>query len=186
MTKNKKIIIGVSVGFGLIGLAWFLVAKKVNLALNQKVWDDVSDERIKTLHPSIRERVVAFINDAAREGIFLRLTSANRDWEEQARLYAQGRTTPGPIVTNAEPGESTHNYGLGFDVVPMVNGQPVWNSDQWDRIGAIGKSHSFTWGGDWNSFSDRPHFQDTFGNSIASLRTMYLNGQVNNGYLNVA
>lgn len=41
----------------------------------------------------------------------------------QDALYAQGRTTPGPIVTNAKGGQSAHNYGLAIDVYPIINGQ---------------------------------------------------------------
>jgi peptidoglycan LD-endopeptidase CwlK len=55
-----------------------------------------------------------------------RLASANlpfylfmglRSFEDQDELYAQGRTKPGNIVTNARGGDSLHNYGLAADFV---------------------------------------------------------------------
>ena len=49
--------------------------------------------------------------------------------EEQAMLYAQGRSRPGKIVTQAKPGQSYHNYGLAFDWVPLK--QSGKNADLW-------------------------------------------------------
>ena len=185
MNSTKQIITGASIGLVLLGSIWWITAKKVSGLLEQKVWDSVSDERINELHPSIRNRVRAFINDAAKQSIFLRVTSGYRSWVEQGVLYNQGRTTPGNVVTNAEPGESTHNYGLAFDLVEMINGQPQWNG-RWSEIAAIGKSHGFKWGGDWISIDDKPHFYDDFGNSIAQLQSKYNNGQFDNGFIAVA
>lgn len=54
---------------------------------------------------------------------------AVRSMDAQAADYAQGRTTPGPIITHAQPGESPHNFGLAVDVVLVRNGQDVWNGD---------------------------------------------------------
>ena len=48
--------------------------------------------------------------------------SGFRSIPEQARLYAQGRTVPGPIVTKAPPGLSFHNYGLATDWDYFVDG----------------------------------------------------------------
>lgn len=45
----------------------------------------------------------------------IRVTSGFRSIEEQNKLYAQGRTTKGKIVTNAKGGESMHQYGIAFD-----------------------------------------------------------------------
>lgn len=50
------------------------------------------------------------------------VTSGLRSSALQDTLYAQGRTAPGSIVTNARGGQSAHNYGLAIDVYPVVNG----------------------------------------------------------------
>jgi hypothetical protein len=42
-------------------------------------------------------------------------TEGFRSFERQADLYAQGRSVPGAIVTQAPPGKSMHNYGLASD-----------------------------------------------------------------------
>lgn len=80
---------------------------------------------------------------------------------QQQVLYSQGRTSPGNVVTHAAPGDSYHNYGLAFDVVPTAyKSLPNWNpsGEFWQRIGTIGKGLGLTWGGDFTS-PDKPHFE---------------------------
>lgn len=87
------------------------------------------------------------------------LTHTLRSNAEQESLYAQGRTKPGKIVTNARGGQSPHNFGLAFDIA-IVNehGDPTWPDDDviWKTLGFIGSSLGLRWGGE---FGDRPHFE---------------------------
>ena len=57
------------------------------------------------------------------------VTQGLRTYAEQDALYAQGRTVPGEIVTNAAAGYSWHNFGNAVDLVPedITIGQPDWN-----------------------------------------------------------
>ena len=72
-------------------------------------------------------------------------------------MFERGRLTPGQVVTNAKL--STHNTGLAFDVVPVVNGAPAWNDQRlFDTVGALGKQLGLVWGGDW-ALPDRQHFE---------------------------
>lgn len=138
----------------------------------EPVWDPLTAQRIAQLHPVIRAKVADFILEAQKRGIYLRVFSGLRTFDQQARLYAQGRTAPGTIVTNAKPGESWHNYGLAFDVVEMEGGRALWSNPRWKQIGALGKNFGFEWGGDWKSFDDKPHFEySPF--SIAEARRRY-------------
>jgi peptidoglycan L-alanyl-D-glutamate endopeptidase CwlK len=148
--------------------------------------DDVSERKIQTLHPKIREKAREFILKAKENGIELRITSGLRTWEEQDKLYAQGRTAPGSKVTNARGGESNHNYGLAFDVVPMENGKPNYNSKEWNKIGDIGKSVGFKWGGDWKTIIDKPHFEMLFGKELNDLKQLYIAGKKDGDYVNIA
>lgn len=159
-----------------------------------------NEAKIMKLNPAIRGKVRQFIALAKSKGIDLRITSGLRDYAEQARLYALGiaecmcccdealgRTEPGNIVTNAKPGESSHNFGTAIDVVPFVNGKPVWESPRWNEIGALGKSLGFKWGGDFTSINDRPHFEMNFGNTLAQLRAKKNSGNVDSyGYVKLA
>ena len=112
------------------------------------------------------------IADCEAEGIELLVTSTYRDNFSQAALYAQGRTAPGRIVTNARAGQSFHNYRCAVDVVPLLHGKPVWDSKNsiWQDVGRIGKAAGLEWAGDWQRFKEYPHFQYTGGVTLAQLQ----------------
>lgn len=178
-TKTKLALL-----IGFFGLGFIVTAKRKQILnyTKEKMWDLLSESRILTLHPSVRDKATEFINKAEAQGIKLRVTSAHRSHAEQTALYEQGRTKPGKIVTKAKAGESSHNFGTAIDVVPIVNGNADWNTD-WNKIAVIGKSLGFSWGGDWKSFKDKPHFEMNFGNSLAQLRNKYNSGMLTNGYV---
>lgn len=120
----------------------------------------IASRDLNELLPDVKVMALAFIAKCKSEGIDLLITSTYRDIESQNALYAQGRTTPGKIVTNAKGGRSFHNYRVALDVAPLVNGKIDWNDAKlWVRIGAIGKSVGLDWAGDWASFKEMAHFQ---------------------------
>ena len=75
--------------------------------------------RVKTekLYPRYLELINELLNRCAAKGHYFIATSGYRSPEEQAVLYAKGRTTPGPKVTNAKPFSSDHQFGLALDFV---------------------------------------------------------------------
>lgn len=166
--------------FTLGALIVLIVALKLSRRPLGILWDPISEIRLMGLHPQIRPQVRTFINQAEDQGILLRITDGYRSYEEQADLYAQGRTTAGDVVTNAQPGESYHNYGLGFDVVIMrEDGSANWNYKDplWYQVGRIGELLGFNWGGAWKK-PDMPHFEKSFGYSptqLAALQNQYPN-----------
>ena len=132
----------------------------------------INSRSLDDLVPPAKQRAQAFVDAAKAKGIDLLVTSTYRDNESQAALYAQGRTTPGDVVTNAKPGQSWHNYRCALDVVALVNGKPVWSTKDpiWQKIGEIGKSCGLEWAGDWKDFKEFPHFQYTGGMTLAQLQ----------------
>ena len=135
----------------------------------------MSSRRLEDLHPLMRPLVDAFLAACAREGIDLLVTCTYRSNEEQARLYVQGRTRPGPRVTNAKPGQSMHNFrfngkpaSLAVDVVPMVSGKPVWSATApvWQQVGKLGEAAGLEWAGRWKRFREFPHFQHPHAKSV--------------------
>lgn len=132
------------------------------------------------LQPQMRAMVEELLRRAADAGIPLTVTFTARSMATQAALYAQGRTRPGPIVTNARPGYSYHNFGLALDVVPTeLLALPRWGDTPehqaradalWNTVGAIGKAIGFRWGGDFTAIRDRPHFEWSGGLTLAQLR----------------
>lgn len=117
--------------------------------LNSKLLSDLDTE--------FQEVVLTFFQECSEAGIKLQTVRTYSDFEYQDKLYTQGRTAPGDVVTKAKGGQSLHNWRLAIDVVPIVDGKAVWKDMAlWDKIGAIGTKLGMVWGG---TFGDKPHFQ---------------------------
>jgi len=120
--------------------------------------------------------LVAAESAMAARGVTVEVISGLRSWAAQAALYAQGRTKPGRIVTKARPGSSWHNYGLAIDLGLFKNGvyldekKPAEADKLYAEIGKIAAAHGIEWAGNWKSFTESPHFQVTFGKTLAELR----------------
>jgi peptidoglycan L-alanyl-D-glutamate endopeptidase CwlK len=97
--------------------------------------------------------------------ISIRVTEGLRSWDKQALLFAQGRTSPGKVVTKALPGYSYHQFGLAVDLVPIEAdlGLLDWNPlhPVWQRLIQCGVAQGLTAGAEFRSFPDFPHFQLT-------------------------
>ncbi|MCP3029083.1 M15 family metallopeptidase [Halobacillus sp. A5] len=132
------------------------------------------------LHPTVEDKKNQLIEEAADEGIDVVITDEVRSIEEQDEIYERGRSREGDIVTNAEGGESYHNYGLAVDfALRTEEGNLSWNTERdgnqngqadWEEAAEIAKSLGFEWGGDWESFRDYPHLQMDFGLSVRELQ----------------
>lgn len=147
--------------------------------------DQISYDRIALLHPNVREEAKAILHEV--EAILtgkatIRVVQGLRTIAEQDELYAQGRTKPGKVVTNAKGGSSYHNYGLAVDFALLVDGKVSWDikSDwdgdkfsDWMEVVNIFQKHGWEWGGNFKSLKDYPHFQKTYGYSIGDLRIKY-------------
>ena len=132
----------------------------------------INSRKLEDLLPQVRSRVEAFLKAADDAGIDLLVTSTYRDNASQDALYAQGRTAPGKVVTNAKAGQSYHNFRCAVDVVPLRNGKPVWDTKDpvWQTVGRLGKAAGLEWAGDWKRFKEFPHFQYTGGLTLAQLQ----------------
>lgn len=139
------------------------------------------------LHPLLEYKRKELIKLSSEKGIYLITTAGLRTFEEQNKLYNQGRDSSGivvgSVVTNAKGGQSWHNYGLAFDVAfDNGYGVPTWEEydmnkngiDDWDEIGLIGESIGLEWGGRWIVLLDRPHFQYTFNKSMSEINKAYI------------
>jgi LysM repeat protein len=139
----------------------------------------LSAQRLATLHPLVVERGTRLLEQCAAAGLALMVTQGLRTMAEQDALYAQGRTAPGKIVTNARAGESYHNFGLAFDVLVLdAMGKAQWSDSHpgWRQAGLTGETLGLEWGGRWSGFIDIPHFQYTGGVSLERCRTLFPSG----------
>ena len=131
----------------------------------------INSRKLSDLNHIVEKKANDFILTCECYKIQIIVTSTYRDYEAQALLYAQGRTSPGRKVTNARPGYSMHNHRVALDVVPLRAGKPVWGTTRedlklWQKVGEIGKSCGLDWAGDWEKFKEYPHFQYTGGLTI--------------------
>lgn len=144
--------------------------------------DAITLKRIDLLHPLLRGEAKLMYEEmcnALQGRAIPRFAYTLRTFKEQNELYQIGRTKPGKIVTNAKGGQSFHNYGLAFDLVLIIDGKEAsWDIvkdfdgdkvSDWMECVSIAKKYGYEWGGDWAKFKDYPHFQKTFGKSIAEL-----------------
>ncbi|MER2107283.1 MAG: M15 family metallopeptidase [Solibacillus sp.] len=86
------------------------------------------------------------------------ITETYRSSARQKYLYEQGRTRPGQIVTWTL--NSNHASRLAWDIAV---GPPaaLYDATTLNKVGAIARKLSITWGGDWKNNIDRPHFEVT-------------------------
>lgn len=142
---------------------------------------------IEKLRPKTKELCKLLISECKKNDIDIIITQTERSMGLQTALYAQGRQSLTSVnekrkiaklqpitekenkstVTNAMAGKSAHNFGLAFDVGIIVNGKVDWNRiDLFKRVGEIGiklniDGYSLTWGGNFSSIKDYPHFEMT-------------------------
>jgi len=162
--------------------------------------DKITEERIKLLHPKVKDEVFSIIEEANKlliPGVEVRIVQGLRTIDEQNALYAQGRTKPGKKVTNAKGGQSYHNYGLAVDFCLLINKKEIsWDITKdfdkdsvadWTEVKNVFQKYGWVWGGNFKSIKDYPHFEKSFGYSISQLLDKYNKKQFIPGtkYLNI-
>lgn len=137
-----------------------------------------SDTSAKRLSTACQELQDVFNLAIKRSPIDFGIACGHRSVEEQQRLYAQGRTEAGNIVTGVDgiTTRSEHNYkpSRAVDIYAYVNGKAVWTVKDLCFIGGVVFSCaaelgiSIRWGGNWDGdgeiltdqrFKDLPHFE---------------------------
>ena len=126
-------------------------------------WGRTSLKRLATCHDDLQRLMTAALEhpDCPSD---MTIVYGHRSNAEQAELYAQGRTKPGRVVTNAKPGQSRHNSwpSQAVDVIPYINGAGSWS---WDHINPMADhikrvasdlGIQATWGGDWRMRDGAP------------------------------
>lgn len=150
--------------------------------------DNITQQRIQLLHPTLRDEVTKLINQAdasLTKHSQVRIVQGLRTIAEQDALYAQGRTAPGSKVTKAKGGQSFHNYGVAIDFALLIDGKEIswdtkkdWDGDKiadWMEVVSIFRKAGWAWGGSF-TFKDNPHFEKPFGNTWQQLLAKYKAG----------
>lgn len=128
-------------------------------------------QRLAGVHPELVAKIEKILDAMRVLGFPMMIVAGVRSLEEQQRLFAQGRTAPGAIVTNADGLRATSNHqvkgdGFGHAVDcafvddPTTARVETWDPRQpWDLYGLMAESLGLSWGGRWKRFPDKPHLE---------------------------
>lgn len=129
-------------------------------------WGQTSLTNLGTAHPLLQtlgHRVIKRA-DLPRD---LRVLFGHRNKADQDKAFASG-------ASKLRWPNSKHNStpALAVDIVPLEGGQVSWDwahyhqiapiiKDEWAKMQAEGLTGAavLTWGGDWRSFKDGPHWE---------------------------
>ena len=147
---------------------------KTLLARILGLWEQVVEyDRIlasrQRLQPLVARQADKVVEAMAMLGHPVRIVEGYRTPERQDELYAQGRTAPGRVVTNAKGNESLHQFGVAVDFTFRKEGYDA-PEELWQTLGKIGESVGFEWGGRWKTFPDQPHFEMRLGYSLRDFQ----------------
>ena len=127
------------------------------------------------LHPWLDQKLTVLLRKCAKKEIYLIITEGFRSKEYQDSLYAQGRTKPGKIVTNAKGStySSQHMWGVAFDIA-INDSKLLYDAATIRKVAVIAKGIGLGWGGDWKSIVDTPHFYlPKWGSTTSQLKALY-------------
>jgi peptidoglycan L-alanyl-D-glutamate endopeptidase CwlK len=140
---------------------------------------------LSSLEPDAAQVLIAFILEAARQGIPLMVVEAARTFARQAWLFSIGREfshptskTPMKILTKAAAGHSNHERRRAADLVPVLrrpgpDGKWItiadWESPHWPTLAKIAKGMGLVWGGDFPELHDKPHFEVPAGKASTAI-----------------
>ena len=130
---------------------------------------------INLLYFPFRQKIMAGLEDAWSDGIPVRIFETFRTRQRQSAIYAQGRTTEGPIITRAMPGHSYHNYGIAVDLVMYVDGKWDWSDTAlYRKLGPYFQRYGVRWLGD--TTGDLVHYQMITPYGVRDLQEIYDEG----------
>jgi len=130
-----------------------------------------SIKKLKGIHPKL---ILLMTVAIAGSPIQFVITDGLRTAKQQQDLYAQGRTKPGKIVTNADgiKNKSNHQpkddgFGYAVDLYAADDNNNVKLNDVEGlkeiavHIKKVAEKWNIPiqWGGDWKNFKDYPHFE---------------------------
>lgn len=118
---------------------------------------------LASVRPELAQIARHLANDCRAMGINIIYTWGLRTNVEQAILYAQGRSTPGRIVTQAPDASRTpHGRGAALDFAildPTRPGTLTWAQGLFYKVGQHATQLGLEWGGNWPKHPDPPHIQ---------------------------
>lgn len=118
-----------------------------------------SEAKLIGLYPEFVRRIRQADDMLSASGYRFGIAQALRTWDEQDRLFLQGRDPLGHIVdlkkvvTHARGGESYHNFGLAIDgFFTDVQGNAIWEENYlgYGKMVEVCESLGLTCGARWH------------------------------------
>lgn len=135
--------------------------------------------KLDTLEPDFKPQVEELIaKTETATGRKWAASDARRTMAQQRDIYAQGRTKPGKVVSNAKPGQSAHNFGYAVDLWPLTtDGDFDWGARQslFKVMADIAVDMGLTAGFYFKSFLDMPHVESP---KWRQQQTRWRNGEI--------
>jgi hypothetical protein len=135
--------------------------------------------KLDTLEPDFKPQVEELIaKTKAATGRKWAISDARRTMAQQRDIYAQGRTKPGKVVSNAKPGQSAHNFGYAVDLWPLTaDGDFDWGARQslFKVMADIAVDMGLTAGFYFKSIHDSPHIESP---KWRQQQTRWRNGEI--------
>lgn len=137
------------------------------------------------MHPDLVKKLKKLKSLCKENGISIKFSEGYRTVAEQNELYAQGRTKPGNVVTNARGSSysSQHQWGIAADFYLNmdIDGDGDKKDDAFNdvtnmfsRVGRLAEEVGLSWGGNWTRIVDKPHlYLGKWGSTTSSLRSIY-------------
>lgn len=128
------------------------------------------------LYPPFLAKLLVALEACRQDGRAFWITTAERTWAEQAKLYSYGRTDKSRgVVTTVGPGDSAHQYGIAADAAldtdPVKAGlQPSWDKKELQHWADAALAAGLDAGWYWRNFFDGPHVQLNIGKHKLSPR----------------
>lgn len=125
----------------------------------------MSQPTAKATYDAAKANFDRHIQDFERQleccGLRFAITCSYRSPEDQAALYARGRTKPGSIVTLVQPWHSAHQWQLARDYALLRSGGFITDGKDphWQLFGCLARHNKLVWGGDWKSLRDYGHVE---------------------------
>ena len=112
---------------------------------------------LNQLSAQAQKACALFLEECKNQGLNVLITETYRSQERQNWLYEQGRNRSGPIVTWTK--NSRHTSRRAWDICKNEKGQEYSDKAFFKKCAEIAALLGITWGGDWKSTPDTPHFE---------------------------
>jgi LAS superfamily LD-carboxypeptidase LdcB len=118
--------------------------KEISPALYKRHYSFInqSDNRRIRLQPEAMKNLEAMLSAAYNQGVYIKVNSAYRTYEDQVRVKADSARTGIPAAT---PGRSNHGFGLALDLANSGGGRinPITTPKEWAWIQANKTKYGF-------------------------------------------